>query len=250
LYNLTAREIYFRYPGRDDWALEDVDCVWHKGETILLVGPAGAGKSTLGRVFKGLLKPERGRIVLQSETLVKIAKSEELINLVSWADSQPERQIFAETVQDEIAFGPIQRGLPADEVERLVRRAFEWAGLDFDKFSELDPLSLSGGEKRRIALASAVAAPTDFFILDEPGAGLDDESIARTRNTIWKLGEGAAGVLVISHNPADFFDLADRVWLMEKGKVKVEQAARKSDLALIEAWLQNPAMEGLPESAR
>jgi len=236
---LAARNISLRYNGRDEWALKEVTAQWRKGESILVLGRAGSGKSSLGKLFKGLLTPTEGRIeIVEDESVGTVAPSE-LLTLVGWADAQPERQIFAATVRDEVAFGPRQRNLPPDEVDRRVQKALDTVGLDFNRYQERDPLMLSGGEKRRVGLASAISSPAKFFVLDEPAAGLDPAGIKRIRDLVWKLGEEAAGVLVISHDADDFKDLVDTVWVMAGGRLKLSVPAKGADWQQLNHWLED-----------
>lgn len=130
---------------------------------------------------------------------------------VAWVDAQPERQIFASTVREEVGFGLAQSGANAMQIEKSVRKALETVGLDPESYLDRSPFQLSGGEKRRVAIASIVASPSDFIIFDEPGAGLDDVGIEQFRSLAGRLKSGGAGVMVISHDLDDFADLAGEV---------------------------------------
>lgn len=239
MLTLAARNLSLRYAGREEWALKDVSVNWRQAESILLIGAAGSGKSSLGKIFKGLLAPDSGRIEIVDDNRTSETHPDKLLALVGWADAQPERQIFASTVWEEVAFGPQQRGLPSDEVSRQVRKALEVVGLNYDRFKERDPLMLSGGEKRRVGLAAAISTPAKFYVLDEPVAGLDSTGIKCIRDMTWKLGEEAAGVIVISHDHNDFTDLVDTVWLMEAGRLIKTVSAREADWEKINHWLES-----------
>jgi energy-coupling factor transporter ATP-binding protein EcfA2 len=235
---LTAAKVRFRYPGREKWALEGVSCLWKEGESVLLCGPAGSGKSTLGRLLKGLYEPTAGSMAIGEEGSTDLACAAELLHRVGWADAQPERQIFASTVLEEVAFGPRQRKMhPADVHERT-----EWAlgalGLDSISYGNRNPMELSGGERRRVAIAGAIATPSKFVILDEPAAGLDAAGLAQVRDLIWKLNEAVVGTLVITHDPDDFRDLADSVWVMDSGKLVRKEAANNVNWAELDGWLE------------
>ena len=184
-----------------------------------MVGPAGSGKSTLGRLLKGLIEPTVGTVRLSRHSKETNSDSQSLLSAVGWADAQPERQIFAETVWKEVAFGAEQRGLIGSDLTERVEWALKTAGLDPEQAKSLDPLMLSGGSKRRVALASAVSAPSDFVIFDEPAAGLDASGVKQIRDLIWQLGEAAVGTLIITHDPEEFRDLIDGVWMMACGEL-------------------------------
>ncbi len=194
-----------------------------------LIGHTGSGKSTLLQHMNGLLKPTRGRVYVDGEDInsknVVLADIRKKVGLVF---QYPEYQLFEETVALDVAFGPKNLGLPEKQVDLRVREALELVGLDYEEVKDVSPFDLSGGQKRRAAIAGVIAMQPSVLILDEPTAGLDPGSRADILGMIKDLHEkrGSATVLV-SHNMDDIAALADKVIVMDEGTVAMEGTPRE-----------------------
>lgn len=210
-------------------ALSDVSLEINEGEFIGLIGHTGSGKSTLIQLLNGLLKPSAGKIYIDGKDLS--AKSTDLRQVrfdVGLVMQYPEYQLFEETVAKDIAYGPSNMGLKKEEIEDRVRFAADMVGLSPD-ILEKSPFDLSGGQKRRAAIAGVLAMSPKVLILDEPTAGLDpagrDEILFKISDMHRRLN---MTVILVSHSMEDIAKLADRVLVMNHGKV--EMFGKKEDV--------------------
>ncbi|MGN0531321.1 MAG: energy-coupling factor transporter ATPase [Eubacterium sp.] len=203
-------------------ALDDVSFECEKGEIIGVIGHTGSGKSTLIQHLNGLIKPNSGIVMLDGKDIwsKENAKNIRYVRFaVGLCFQYPEYQIFEESVYKEIAFGPKQMGLSPEEIDSRVLESIDYVGLDRDLLTK-SPFDMSGGQKRRIAIASIIAMKPEVLVLDEPCAGLDP----RGRQMILRMlkdyqsREGNT-VLLVSHSMEDVATIADRVLVMNKGKV-------------------------------
>lgn len=202
-------------------ALKDVSLNINKGEIVAVIGHTGSGKSTLVQHLNGLLKPDKGTASIDEINIAdKGAQAKAARQQVGMVFQYPEHQIFAETVFEDIAFGPRNKGFNEEEVAKQVREAMEFVGLDFDVYAQRSPFQLSGGQMRRVAIAGVVAMNPDYLVLDEPSAGLDP----RSRNAVFReimalhKSRGIAIVLV-THSMEEAVKYADRMLVINKGKV-------------------------------
>lgn len=202
-------------------AIEDVSLNINKGEIVAIIGHTGSGKSTLVQHLNGLLKPDQGTATIDDINIAaKGAQAKAARQQVGMVFQYPEHQIFAETVFEDIAFGPRNKGFNEEEVAKQVREAMEFVGLDFDVYAQRSPFQLSGGQMRRVAIAGVVAMKPDYLVLDEPSAGLDP----RSRNAVFReimalhKSRGIAIVLV-THSMEEAVKYADRMLVINKGKV-------------------------------
>ena len=202
-------------------ALKDVSLEIAKGEIVAIIGHTGSGKSTLVQHLNGLLKPDKGSASIDSiDITAKGAEAKTARQQVGMVFQYPEHQLFAETVFEDIAFGPRNKGFAEDEVEKQVREAMAFVGLDYDTYAQRSPFQLSGGQMRRVAIAGVVAMNPDYLVLDEPSAGLDP----RSRNAVFKeimslhKSRGIAIVLV-THSMEEAVKYADRLLVINAGKV-------------------------------
>ncbi|MCI5515335.1 MAG: energy-coupling factor transporter ATPase [Oscillospiraceae bacterium] len=203
-------------------ALDNVSFSCEKGEIVGIIGHTGSGKSTLIQHLNGLLKPNSGTIYLRDKNIWS-KENEKNIRSVRFAVGlcfqYPEYQIFEETIYKEIAFGPKQMGLDENEIRERVYRSMDFVGID-RAIENKSPFDLSGGQKRRVAIASIIAMKPQVLVLDEPCAGLDPKG----RDTIlglikdYQRLEGNT-VLLVSHSMEDVAKIADRVLVMNRGKV-------------------------------
>lgn len=204
-------------------ALDDVSLEIEKGELVGIIGHTGSGKSTLIQHLNGLLEPHKGNVILDGKniwTKENRKKIRQVRFAVGLCFQYPEYQIFEEDVYKEIAFGPKQMGLDEAEIDKRIRKSMEFVGLSFDEFSKKSPFDLSGGQKRRVAIASIIAMEPQVLILDEPCAGLDPKG----RDTILNLikeyqSQMGNTVLFVSHSMEDVAKLCKKVIVMNKGKL-------------------------------
>lgn len=182
------------------------------GELVLVLGTTGSGKSTLLRLAAGLLEPRSGSASIDGEPLTPAAAR----GRVGLVFQNPESQLFADSLLDDVMFGPKNLGLSPDDARRRSTEALVQVGLDPDRFAERSPFSLSGGEARRAAFAGVLAMHPVYLLADEPTAGLD----ARGRTAIRELlrtARSTAGVVVVTHTAEEFLGEADRVVLLASG---------------------------------
>lgn len=201
-------------------AVEDVSLTVNEGEFLCVIGHTGSGKSTLVQHFNGLMQPSSGRVVVDGADMCDKKMRRLGRQLVGMVFQYPEYQLFEETVFKDIAFGPKNMGLSADEISLRVADAMRFVGLDFDKFAEKSPFDLSGGEKRRAALAGIIAMHPKYLVLDEPMAGLDPSGRRSVLDVLVRLQkENGTGIVMVSHSMDDIARVADRVAVMNKGRL-------------------------------
>ncbi|MBQ8748439.1 MAG: energy-coupling factor transporter ATPase [Oscillospiraceae bacterium] len=204
-------------------ALKDVSFSVERGEFIGVIGHTGSGKSTLMQHLNGLLKPTSGEILLDGKDIWSDKKFTRQCRFrVGLVFQYPEYQLFEETVYKDIAFGPKNMGLPADEIDRRVREAAGFVGIT-DSQLEMSPFDLSGGQKRRVAIAGVIAMEPEVLILDEPTAGLDPEGREEILRNIegYRKAKNAA-VMMVSHAMADVARLADRLLVMNQAELAMD----------------------------
>jgi len=201
-------------------ALKGVTLDFQPGEIVALIGHTGSGKSTLLQHLNGLLKADSGQVLFDG---IDIHSSKETLRQcrfnVGLCFQYPEQQLFESTVYKDISFGPKNMGLSEEEIKKRVLSAISYVGLS-EEYLEKSPFDLSGGEKRRVAIAGVIAMEPEFLILDEPTAGLDPIG----KNSLLKLikeynASTGSTVIFVSHNMDDVADVADRVVVMSKGQV-------------------------------
>lgn len=221
--SLEARGVRFAYlPGTPmaREVLAGVDLELRTGEVLCLMGRTGSGKSTLLRVMCGLLPPASGELILDGEALAPSrAGGRASRGAVGMLAQSPERQLFASTLEKDVAFGPGNLGLRGDELARRVRWALEAVGLEYGVFATRSPFSLSEGEMRRAALAGVLAMRPRYLLLDEPSSGLDAPARARLRAVLEGLRAEGTGILVVTHDWEEVETLADRVAVLSGGRV-------------------------------
>ena len=196
-------------------ALEDVSFSVERGEFIGIIGHTGSGKSTLMQHLNGLLKPTSGEILLDGKDIWSDKKlTRESRFHVGLVFQYPEYQLFEETVYKDIAFGPKNMGLTAQEIDRRVREAAGFVGLTEEQL-QVSPFDLSGGQKRRVAIAGVIAMEPEVLILDEPTAGLDPEGREEVLENIENYRKAKnATIMMVSHSMNDVARLADRLLVM------------------------------------
>lgn len=217
--NLT--HIYNESLAFETKAIDDVTFEIPTGEFAGIIGHTGSGKSTLIQHLNGILKPKSGTITINDTIITSPdTKMPEVRKKIGLVFQYPEYQLFEETVYKDVAFGPENLGLEEEEIDRRVRESLALVGVDFEEFSERSPFELSGGQKRRVAIAGVIAMEPELLILDEPTAGLDPNAHKNILNMIRNIKDRREiTVILVSHNMDDIARLADRVFVMHKGKL-------------------------------
>lgn len=202
-------------------ALDNINFDIYDGEVAGIIGHTGSGKSTLLQQLNGLLKPHGGTIIVGGTDITRPGISmRDVRRRVGLVFQYPEYQLFEETVALDVAFGPKNLGLREDEVDERVHDALELVGLDYDEVAGRSPFELSGGQKRRVAIAGVIAMKPQVLILDEPTAGLDPGSHDEIMAMIGKVHESQQNIILfVSHNMEDVAALSDKVMVMDRGKL-------------------------------
>lgn len=202
-------------------ALKDVSFSINEGEILGVIGHTGSGKSTMLQHLNGLLKPDSGQIMIGdidiTDEKVKITEIRKRVGLVF---QYPEYQLFEETVAKDVAFGPKNLGMSDEEIDITVRKSLEMVGLSYDEIADRSPFELSGGQKRRVAIAGVIAMKPEVLILDEPTSGLDPHAHQEVLNMIRKIHKESTGIIIfVSHNMRDVANMSDKVLVMDRGSV-------------------------------
>lgn len=216
--NLT--HIYMAKTPFEKVALSNVNVNINDGEFVALIGHTGSGKSTLIQHMNGLLKPNQGKIFVDDVDItasgVKLTDIRKKVGLVF---QYAEYQLFEETIEKDIMFGPKNLGLNDEEALERTKRAMDMVGLDYETYRNKSPFDLSGGQKRRVAIAGVVAMEPRVLILDEPTAGLDPKGRDEILGELYKLHKSYnMTIILVSHSMEDVAKVADRILVMDEGK--------------------------------
>ena len=209
---LSCRNLIVTYPKTALPTLHGLDFSIERGEVVGITGPSGAGKTTLLRCLAGTLSPTAGAV--------------EADDAVALVEQQPERQLFAPTVFDEVAFGPRNLGLDEGTVAERVDKALTAVGLNPEAIASTSPFAHSGGEKRRIAIADMLAMDAAYLLLDEPTAGLDPRERTRIERVLGDLAARGTGIVIVSHDQAFLRNVCDRVVELQPATVSSDGSAR------------------------
>ncbi|MFW5972049.1 MAG: energy-coupling factor transporter ATPase [Bacillota bacterium] len=210
-------------------ALDDINLVINEGEFIGLVGHTGSGKSTLVQLFNGLIKPTQGQVIIDGVDISdKKGNWKRIRQQIGLVFQYPEHQIFEESIYHDIAFGPRNLNLDENEIKKRVKDSLELMGLDFNKFKDRSPFNLSGGQQRKVAIAGVLAMKPEVLILDEPSAGLDPEGRKQLIDLLRFLhSDTGMTIILISHRMEEIANLADRVIVMNKGQIRLDNIPEK-----------------------
>lgn len=215
--HLETKNLSFTYPDGTQ-ALKNVNIQIKKGEKIAIMGPNGAGKSTLFSHFNGLTEPTSGHVEIDGEKI--IFKRDELLKVrqkVGIVFQDPNDQLFAPTVKEDVAFGPMNLGLEYDEVKKRISESLEMVGMS--GFDDKTPHHLSGGQQKRVAIAGIVAMRPEIMILDEPTAGLDPEGVDKVLNILNKLNSEGMSIVISSHDIEMVNEFADKIFVLYDGEI-------------------------------
>jgi cobalt/nickel transport system ATP-binding protein len=217
---LEVKNLCHRYPHLDSNALDEINLKIFKGERVAVLGANGAGKSTLFKHLNGILRPLSGEVMVKGEKITKknVRTCRETVGIVF---QDPDDQVLAPSVEEDIAFGPINMGLSRKDVETRVKEALEMVGLK--GFEERAPHHLSGGQKKLVAIAGILAMRPEVIVLDEPTAGLDPLSSARILELIMKMNRELGITLLLSTHDVDVVPyFAERVFVLHHGKLEAD----------------------------
>lgn len=220
---IEARGVYFTYPGGVE-ALKNINLSIDKGEFVAIMGENGAGKTTLIKMFNGLLKPTRGYILVDGVD-TREASVAELSRKVGIVFQNPEHQLFAETIEEEVAFALRNFGFPEDEIPVRVDSVLRFTGLE--KYKGLSPFMLSGGEKKRLALASILVFDPDYLVLDEPTIGQDPEQKDRLLQFLLEINRKGKTIVMVTHDVEFVAECKPRVVLMRRGEIIADGSAEE-----------------------
>ena len=251
----NLKHIYEKGMPGESVALEDITFFVEDGEFLGIIGHTGSGKSTLLQHLNGLLKPDEGTIEIGDTDITASGISMvEIRKRIGLVFQYPEYQLFEETVAKDVAFGPRNLGLGEEEIEERVREAIELVGLDYEKFKDRSPFELSGGQKRRVAIAGVIAMRPEVLILDEPTAGLDPKAHKDVLTMIEEVHRRTGNItILVSHNMADIAGLSDKVLVIDSGRMVTigtpkEVFSHRRELSGVGLYL--PPITQLTESLR
>lgn len=210
-------------------ALNDVSIDIEKGDFVGIIGHTGSGKSTLIQLLNGLELPASGKVIVDDKHVgsdkSELRKIRQSVGLVF---QYPEYQLFEETVEKDVAFGPLNLGLPESEINIRVKDSLQAVGFDYNDIKDKSPFDLSGGQKRRVAIAGVLAMKTDYLILDEPTAGLDPAGRNEIFEQIKRLHKANnQTVILVSHSMEDIAKLVEKVIVLYKGKVHMQGSPKE-----------------------
>lgn len=241
-------------------ALDDITLTIPEGKITAIAGHTGSGKSTLIQHFNGLLKPDSGTVLVDGVDISsKKDEAKAIRRQVGIAFQYPEHQLFEETIAEDIGFGPKNMGCSPEEIDSRVKYAMDFVSLDYDTYANRSPFQLSGGQKRRAAIAGILALKPKYLVLDEPTAGLDPKGRDSLMERILRLHkEEGTTIVLISHNMDDIAQYADNVIILSKGKVLIQASPEEAfsrvdtihqaglELPEIKEILNELAAKGLP----
>jgi energy-coupling factor transport system ATP-binding protein len=226
---LVLRNVMFRHSSSKSWALDDVSMEVHKGEFVSVLGPNGAGKSTLCMLANGLVPHTvqgelRGTVEVFGEDVAKKSVAE-LSTRVGMVFQEPESQLFCMSVEEEVAFGPENLGIPREEIKTRVEWSLELVGMT--GYNDRSPFSLSGGQKQRVAIAAALSMRPDMLVLDEPAYALDPVGRIELYKVLRELKEKHGMTVLLAERDAEEASLySDQIVLMDAGKVSAQGPPR------------------------
>lgn len=213
------RDVSYAYGAHDEAALSGVTLSILEGESVAIMGPNGSGKSTLIMHMNGLLRPTSGIVEIGGIPTDSKDGANHARSVVGLCFQYPERQLFAQTVYEDIAFAPANAGLPDEEIDARVRCAMDDVGLDLGMFARKSPFSLSGGEQRRVALAGILAMEPRVLVMDEPCASLDPETHIEFLHLIARLRDSGRTIVIVTHDEREAASLCGRVIRLDASRI-------------------------------
>lgn len=217
---IVAVDVYYQYAVSSDLALKDINLTINPGEFVAIIGPNGSGKSTLAKLFNGLFVPTQGDVFVAGFNTKNQKDIWEIRRRAGMVFQNPDNQIVATIVEEDVAFGPENLGIPPEEIRRRVKEALEI--VELTEYADKAPHLLSGGQKQRVAIAGIIAMKPDCIILDEPTAMLDPVGRKEVISTVKRLNEEEGKTIVLITHFMEEAVQADRILVMEKGKIVME----------------------------
>ncbi|MEM2941229.1 MAG: ABC transporter ATP-binding protein [Thermoproteota archaeon] len=247
MVEIVVENLYFKYPEASDYVLKNINLRIREGESIAILGENGAGKTTLAKNLNGLLKPVEGSVKIdgvdtRSLSVAKMARK------IGFVNHNPEHQFFAETVEDEVRFGLRNFGFPEEEIEKSVQEALGSFGLE--EYRRKNPFQLSGGEKKRLAIASIMVWRPEALIIDEPTIGMDYAQRLNIQSILRSLVSENRSIIVITHDVDFAANICGRAIVLSRGEIIGDGDLRKllSERELVEkASLKKPFLVELEE---
>ena len=217
---IEIKELSFSYDSKP--FIDNLDLKIDDGEMVGIIGNTGCGKSTFVRLIAGLIKSDSGKIIIDGDDITNKKFNKKILRRKLGIVFQfPEMQLFEQTVEKDIFFGLKQYKLTYDEKYKRAKEALELLGLDFERIKDKSPLALSGGEKRKIAVAGILVCKPKYLIFDEPIAGLDCNSRDSFMKLLLSLKQNGTTIIIISHNTDYLAEYADRILVMNRGNVEM-----------------------------
>lgn len=215
---IEIKELSFSYDSKP--FIDNLDLKINDGEMVGIIGNTGCGKSTFVRLIAGLIKSDSGKIIIDGDDITNKKFDKKILRRKLGIVFQfPEMQLFEQTIEKDILFGLKQYKLTYDEKYKRAKEALELLGLDFEKIQDKSPLALSGGEKRKVAVAEILVCKPKYLIFDEPIAGLDCNSRDNFMKLLLALKQNGTTIIIISHNTDYLAEYADRILVMDGGKI-------------------------------
>lgn len=215
---IEIKELSFSYDSKP--FIDNLDLKIDDGEMVGIIGNTGCGKSTFVRLIAGLIKSDSGKIIIDGDDITNKKFNKKILRRKLGIVFQfPEMQLFEQTIEKDIFFGLKQYKLTYDEKYKRAKEALELLGLDFERIKDKSPLALSSGEKRKIAIAGILVCKPKYLIFDEPIAGLDCNSRDRFMKLLLALKQNGTTIIIISHNTDYLAEYADRILVMDGGKI-------------------------------
>lgn len=218
---IEIKELSFSYDSKP--FIDNLDLKIDDGEMVGIIGNTGCGKSTFIRLIAGLIKSDSGKIIIDGDDITNKKFNKKILRRKLGIVFQfPEMQLFEQTIEKDIFFGLKQYKLTYDEKYKRAKEAFELLGLDFERIKDKSPLALSGGEKRKVAVAGILVCKPKYLIFDEPIAGLDCNSRDSFMKLLLALKQNGTTIIIISHNTDYLAEYADRILVMDNGKIVLD----------------------------
>jgi energy-coupling factor transporter ATP-binding protein EcfA2 len=245
---IVVRDVTYRYEGDAPPALDNVSLSIEPGEFVAFVGQNGAGKTTLAKTFNGILMPTSGEVIVQGHE-TRAAGLDVLALIVGYVYQNPDHQIFALTVRDEVAFGPRNLGLKPDAVNQAVKQALELVGMQAD--ADTYPFLLGRGQRQKLAVAAVVAMGSPVLVVDEPTTGLDLQGAQGIMHLLRQWNADGRTIVIITHDMNIVAEYARRTVVMARGRVLADGPTRQvltQQPVLAQALLKAPQITRVAQS--